>query len=138
MENQKAKNRMWISLNLVSFIFLLLLFYLGKYNQWKSVYIIGSIAALLVFIVSVYTGFIKTNFWKIVHSTSKNLDEREVSIVLKAVKYSYSIFAILCIILIYVLAFTHFIMVDVVLGGGLLYLAHILPAAVVGWNEKIV
>ena len=27
--------------------------------------------------------------------------------------------------------------VDVILAGGLLYLAHTLPAAIVGWNERV-
>jgi mannose/fructose/N-acetylgalactosamine-specific phosphotransferase system component IIC len=135
MEKKKSKNRMWISLNLISFILLLVFYYMAKNNQWQQNFMIGSAFALLLFVISVYAGFIKTNFWKMVHSKSKNLDEREFSVVLKAIKFSYSIFAILCIVLIYGLAFTQFLLVDVVLGAGLLYLAHILPAVVVGWNE---
>lgn len=138
MKNQKLKNRIWISLNLVSFILLLVFFYLGKFNQWRTGFLIAAGLALLIFVASLYPGYLKTNFWKMVHSKTKNLDERELSVILKAVKLSYSIFTILSIILIYGLAFSQFIMVDMVLAAGLLYLAHILPAAIVGWNEKII
>lgn len=72
-----------------------------------------------------------------VHTSSKNLDEREMQVVLNALRYSYSIFTIVCLLIIYVFAIVEYQPIDVLLAGGLLYLAHSLPAAIVGWNEKI-
>ena len=71
-------------------------------------------------------------------TNSKNLDEREVSVVLNGLKYSYSIFTITIIILLYVVAFLNLQIFDVMFAGGLLYLAHILPAVVIGWYEKTI
>jgi amino acid transporter len=136
MKNQKLQNRIWIALNLMGLVLLLTFFYLGKFNSWQSIFIIAEISFFVLFIVSLYLGFIKTKFWKLVHSKSKNLDEREINVVLNALKYAYSIFAIICLVIIYAFAVAEYHPIDVVLAGGLLYLAHILPAAVAGWNEK--
>jgi hypothetical protein len=136
MENQKLKNRLWITLNLISLIALIVFFYLGKFSKWQIIYISTETLSIALFITSFYLGFIKTNFWKLVHSKSQNLDEREISVVLTGLKYSYSTFTILCIGTVYIFAFMDFQFIDVVFAAGLLYLAHILPAAVVGWNEK--
>ena len=138
MEDQKLKNRLWISLNFVSLISLIVFFYLGKLSNWQIMVIIVEVLSIALFVISFYKGFIKSNFWRLVHSKSQNLDEREISLVLTGLKYSYSIFTILCIVIVYILILINFQFIDVVLAAGLLYLAHILPAAIVGWNERIV
>ena len=138
MENQKFKNRLWIILNLASLISLIVFFYLGKFSNWQFKVIIVEVLSIVLFVSSFYIGFINTNFWKLVHSKSENLDEREFSVVLTGLKYSYSIFTIMCIVIVYILILINFHFIDVVFAAGLLYLAHILPAAVVGWNERIV
>jgi len=71
-----------------------------------------------------------------VHTSSKSLDEREMQVVLSAVRYAYGIFAIICLILIYAFAVAEKQAIDVLLAGALLYLAHTLPAAIIGWKEK--
>ena len=138
MKNQKLQNRFWIVLNLISLVLLLMFFYLGKFSKWQIIFIIAEILSIAIFIVSLYLGFIKTKFWKLVHSKSKNLDEREMNVVLNALKYAYSIFAIICLVIIYAFAVAEYHPIDVVLAGGLLYLAHTLPAVIVGWNEEII
>lgn len=138
MENQKLRkqNKIWISINYLSLITGILLFYIVKtYNLPLTIlwFEIGIIAVLLV---SFYKAFITTKFWKMVHTSSKNLDEREMQVVLNALRYAYGIFAIICLIIIYAFAIAENQPIDVVLAGGLLYFAHILPVGIVGWNEK--
>lgn len=135
---QKTKNRGWMLLNYLSLIAIVVLFNLGKYHQWSTGISIAGIASVVIFIGTFWRAFLRTRFWKMVHMSSQKLDEREISLVLNALKYSYSIFTILCIVIIYAFAITGIQLVDVVLAGGLLYLAHTLPAVVVGWNEKSV
>jgi len=125
-------------LNYLSLIAIVVLFNLGKYHQWSTGISIAGIASVVIFIGTFWRAFLRTRFWKMVHMSSQKLDEREISLVLNALKYSYSIFTILCIVIIYAFAITGIQLVDVVLAGGLLYLAHTLPAVVVGWNEKSV
>jgi len=138
MKEQKSQNRFWIVFNIICLVLLLVFFYLGKFRDWPLILSIVEILFIVLFMISLYFAFIKTKFWKLVHSKSENLDEREVSVVLNGLKYSYSIFTIIIIVVIYISALLDLQFLDVIFAGGLLYLAHILPAAVVGWNEKIV
>lgn len=138
MKNQKSQNRLWILLNLISLVLLLTFFYLGKYGNGEMIFIIAEIISIILFVLSLYLGLIKTKFWKLVHSKSKNLDEREMGAILTALKYSYSIFTIVSLSIMYTFAVTDLLFIDIMLAGGLLYLAHALPAAILGWNEKII
>jgi membrane-associated HD superfamily phosphohydrolase len=129
-------NRSWILLHYLSLIALIIFFYSGKFSQWPLLLTMILGISLVIFIISFVYAFIKTNLWKIVHTSSKNLDERETQVVLHALKYAYAIFTILCVVIMYVLAITQFQIIDVFFAGGVLLVAHTLPAAIVGWNEK--
>ena len=138
MKNQTSKkqNRVWILLNYLSLITGLLLFYAVKIYHLPLSYLMFEIVIFAIFILSLFKAFIVTKFWKIVHTSSKNLDEREMQVVLHALRQAYGIFTVTCLVIIYVFAIAEFHPIDVVLAGGLLYLAHTLPAAIVGWKEK--
>ena len=137
-QNLRKQNRYWILINYLSLIAVLVFFYTGKYFQWPIFSVIFEIGSLGIFIISFYRAFIKTKLWKMVHASYNNLDEREMQVVLNALRYAYSIFAIICLIIIYAFAIAEYHPIDVLLAGGLLYLAHTLPAAIVGWNEKYI
>ena len=130
--------RFWIIINYLSIIFLLSFFYTGKYFNWTVLVLIGEAASLLLFIVSFIKGFINTKLWRMSHTSSKNLDERQLQVLLNSLKYSYSIFTIITLIIIYGFAVAELGPIDVVLAGCLLYMAHTLPAAIIGWNEKVI
>lgn len=136
MKKSRNQNRAWILLNYVSLIGGLSLFYTVKIYHWPLSFLLLEIGIFAVLLFSLFKAFIITKFWKMVHTSSKNLDEREMQVVLNALKYAYGIFAIICLILIYTFAIAEKQPLDVVLAGGLLYLAHTLPAAIVGWKEK--
>ena len=135
-QNSRKQNRAWISLNYFSLIALIVFFYTGKYFQWPISLVIFEIGSVVIFLISFLKAFIKTKYWKMVHTSYKNLDEREMQVVLNALRYAYSIFTIVCLIIIYAFAIAEYHPIDVLLAGGLLYLAHTLPAAIVAWNEK--
>lgn len=137
MENKLSKNqnRLWIIINYSSLIALLLFFYTGKLFQWPVIVILLMIASIIMLFVSFLKSFIKTNFWKMVHTSNGNLDEREKQVVLNALKYSYSIFTVICLVIIYIFVIVKPAFIDVVVAGGLIYLAHTLPATIVGWKE---
>jgi len=135
-QNSRKQNRVWITLNYLSLFAVLTFFYTGKNFQWPIIFIIIEIGSITILLFSFFKAFIKTKFWRMVHTKSKNLDEREKNVVLNSLKYAYSIFTIICLIIIYAFAVAEFHPIDVVLAGALLYFAHTLPAAIVGWNEK--
>lgn len=138
MKDAKSRNqnRAWILLNYLSLIGGLSLFYTVKIYHWPLSFLLLEIGIFAVLLFSLFKAFIITKFWKMVHTSSKNLDEREMQVVLNALKYAYGIFAIICLILIYTFAIAEKQPIDVLLAGGLLYLAHTLSAAIVGWKEK--
>ena len=109
-----------------------------KIYHWPLSYLLVEIVILAVFLISLNKAFIVTKFWKMVHTSSKNLDERELQLVLNALRSAYGIFAVICLVIIYAFAVADYQPIDVILAGGLLYLAHTLPAAIVGWNEKVI
>ena len=140
MKNQKSRkqNRVWILLNYLSLIAGMLLFYTVKFRHWPLYFLLFETGIFAIFLISFLKAFIKTKFWKMVHTSYKNLDEREMQVVLNALRYAYSVFTIVCLIIIYAFAIAEYHSIDVLLAGGLLYLAHTLPAAVGGWNEKYI
>jgi len=135
-QNFREQNRFWILLHYFSLIAVLVFYYSGKYLHWPIVTVIFEIGFLIILIISFFRVFIKTKFWKMVHTSSKNLDEREILAVLNGLKSSYSIFTVTCLIIIYTFSLIGYHRIDVLLAGALLLLAHTLPAAIVGWNER--
>jgi len=135
-QESRKQNRVWILLNYLSLIAAMVFFYTGKYFQWPISSIIFGIGSVAIFLITFLRFFIKTKYWKMVHTSYKNLDEREMQVVLNALRYAYSIFTIVCLVIIYAFAIAEYHPIDVLLAGGLLYLAHTLPAAIVAWNEK--
>ncbi len=76
------------------------------------------------------------HLWKLTHTSSKKLDERQMLVVNRALSISYSIFVIMVLLIIYAYALVEKGPIDVVLAICLLYLAHTLPAAFIAWTEK--
>ena len=135
-QNFRVQNRIWILLHYFSLIGVLIFYYSGKYLHWPIATVIFEIGFLVILLISFFRVFIKTKFWKMVHTSSKNLDEREILAVLNGLKSSYSIFTVTCLIIIFIFALIGYHRIDVLLAGALLLLAHTLPAAIVGWNER--
>ena len=68
-------------------------------------------------------------------TSDKKLDERELQVTNTGLKYAYAIFTVTALVAIYWHAITE-IQVNGLTAAGLLYLAHILPATVIGWREE--
>ena len=134
--NFRDQNRFWILLHYFSLIAVLVFYYAGKYLHWPIVTVVFEIGFLVILLISFFRVFIKTKFWKMVHTSSKNLDEREILAVLNGLKSSYSIFTVTCLIIIFTFSLIGYHRIDILLASALLLLAHTLPAAIVGWNER--
>lgn len=136
MSSSKMKPRSAVLINYFCIIITLILFYGIKYAGFSKIFLLLEIIPLICLIISFRIAFSTSNLWKLTHSSFRKLDEREIQIVYKATTYSYSIFTILCLVLIYTFYLLGFPIIDVVLAGSLLYIAHILPASIIVWNEK--
>ncbi len=134
----KQSRKLWIIVNYLSIIFILGFYYAGKYYDWSTLLLVGEVVSIILLIISFVAGYIKTHLWKMSHTSSKNLDERQLQVMLVSLKNSYSIFSIVTIIIIYGFAVVEKGPIDVVIAVCLLYLAHTLPAAITGWKENVI
>lgn len=130
----KKKNTTAVVINYVSLILMLVIFYAVHWLGLNRIFIIFEILPLCAIIISFNYAFNKSGLWKLVHKSQKTLDERELHIVHKAIKYSYSMFVIICLVLIFLFAVAEGRPIDVLLATSLIYLAHTLPAAVISFS----
>lgn len=134
----RQKRRIWITINYLSIVFILSFFYTGKYLNWPLLIIVGQAASIILLISSSILLYTRTPLWKMSHSSNNNLDERQLQVMLISLKYSYSIFTILVLLIVYGFALAELGPIDVVVAACLLYFAHTLPSAIVGWKEKFI
>ena len=134
----RQNRKLWIIVNYLSIILVLSFFYIGKYYGWPTFAIVCEVVSFILLIFSFVKVFVKTNLWKLAHASDKNLDERQLQVMLNSLRYSYSAFTIITLAVIYGFAVTGQSPIDVVIAACLLYFAHTLPAAIVGWKEKII
>jgi uncharacterized Tic20 family protein len=134
----KKKRRIGVVLNFTALLLTVVLFELLRLDagisRTASMILMG--LSLMIIIGSFMAVFGSTGIWKMSHQRKKTLDERQVQVVLNAIRISYSIFVILVLILIYRFALIEKGPIDVVMAAALLYLAHLLPASILAWTEK--
>ncbi len=139
MEIRKSvkKRRIGVIFTLLSLCSMVLLFEYCKVEQRDSAMIAIEIIPFTIFLVSFIVTFIKTGLWGFIHKPLKKLDEREIAVTSKSLRYAYSIFAVVVLFILLSIATTN-LQVDVVLVASLILFAHILPASVIAWTEKVI
>jgi len=137
MEMKKSikKRRIGVIFTLLSLCSMVLIFEYCKIEQRDSAIIAIEIIPIIIFIVSFILTFIKTGLWGFIHKPLKKLDEREIALTSKSLRYAYGIFTVVTLILLLSLAITY-TQIDVVLVASLILFAHILPASYIAWTEK--
>ncbi len=137
MEIRKSikKRRIGVIFTLLSLCSMLIIFEYCKIEQRDSRIIAIEIIPFIIFIVSFMLTFIKTGLWGFIHKPLKKLDEREIALTSKSLRYAYSIFTVVTLALLLALALTH-TPIDVVLVATLILFAHLLPASYIAWTEK--
>ena len=138
-KNRKSR-RYWVLLNLAALSFSVAVFELLKEVSSidKTILWIFLAVLLLLFIASFILAFGVTGVWRLTHAKFANLDERQMMIISNAIRISYTVFTVLVILVIYLYAMLEKGPIDVVMAASMLYLAHILPGAILAWHEKII
>jgi len=135
IKTPKSERRMWIIINFISLILLVLIFELIKSGFLTQKHIFFEIVPISILIFTYIQQFVSTELWKFTHKSLQKLDEREMQLSNKALRFSYSFFTILSLGLIYIYSLLG-MRIHVVFIASLLYLAHILPAYFISWTEK--
>jgi hypothetical protein len=91
---------------------------------------------LTVGIVTFINVYWKTHLWQLSHASFDRLDERQVQIFYESLRHSYSVLAVICLIILYANAVAGKGPIPILIAAGILYLAHTLPAAILAWTEK--
>ncbi len=137
MKKSIKKRRIGVVLTLLSLCSMVLIFEYCKIEQRDSSLIAIEIIPFIIFLVSFIVTFTKTGLWGFIHKPLKKLDEREIALTSMSLRYAYSIFTVVVLALLLSLALTN-TPIDVVLVASLILFAHILPASVIAWTEKVI
>ncbi len=137
MKKSIKNRRIGVIVTIISLFSIVLIFEYFKIEQRDSYLIAIEIIPIIVFIVSFILTFIKTGLWGFIHKPLKKLDEREIALTSKSLRYAYATFTVVVLVLLLSLAITQ-IQIDVVLVASLILFAHILPASVIAWTEKVI
>jgi len=136
MNSSKMSRKGAVFINYICILMILVVFYAARNLGFPKIYLLLEIIPVIGLLVSFRIAFATSNLWKLTHTSFVKLDEREMQLVFKATTISYSIFTILCISMIYIFNLLGLELIDVIAAAGLLYIAHILPASIITWNEK--
>jgi len=138
--NSLGRRRAGVVFNYLCTLLLLFLFYSSSILGWDKWTVAAGMIVLISFvIVSFIIVHLKTGLWRLTHSRVEKLDERQVKVTLEAVRLSYTIFSIVCLVLIlaaFVAADFGFTLINAAVFAILLYIAHTLPSSVLAWTEK--
>lgn len=132
----KKRNKSAVIINYVSLLFILVIFYAVQWLGLNRIFFIIEILPLIAIIISFNFAFNRSGLWKLAHRSQKKLDERELQIVHRAIKYSYTMFVIISLVLILLFAVAEGKPIDALLAASLIYLAHTLPAAVIAFSGE--
>ena len=137
MELKKStqSRRVGILTNFNSLVAIVLLFEIIRIGILPTSSLIYLFIPFLFLIISYIAFFGKTGLWKFTHKSPKQLDEREIQLSNKSLRFSYILFTILSLG-IFILYNVTGLSINMVLIVSLIYLAHILPAYFISWTEK--
>ncbi len=133
--NKKEKRRTGVAFTLGSIITITLIFEYCIITQWTTAFIISEIFLIIVFISSFAITFIKTGLWEFTHKPFEKLDEREIALTGKSLRYAYAILTVFILILLLSYSLLNK-QISVVLVASLIIFAHVLPASIIAWTEK--
>ena len=135
MRESVEKRRIGVIFTLLSLCSMLLIFEYYKMEHGNNVILAIEIIPIIIFIASFIITFIKTGLWVFIHKPLKKLDEREIALTSKSLRFAYSIFTVVVLAILLFLAITQ-TQIDVVLVVSFILFAHLLPASYIAWTEK--
>jgi hypothetical protein len=136
-EISKAQRRLLVAINYVSLAVIVFMVHVGRPQNWDVRQVLaGAVPAAAVLAATFIAVFWRTGLWKIAHASFEKIDERQVQLMYESIRRSYTVFALLCVVILFANAVAERGHIPILIAAGLLYLAHTLPAAAVAWSEK--
>jgi len=137
MEQNKSlsRRRLGVIITFLSLFGIVSIFEYGISQQWNGILKIAEFTLLLIFIISLVLTYLKTGLWKFTHKSLAELDEREIALTSKSLRYAYAIFTIFLLILLFSYSIFDY-RLSIVLVTSLILFAHLLPASVIAWTDS--
>ena len=135
LRKSKRKRRSGVILTYLFLAGLVLIFEYCKNSLWTSLSIIIEIVLFLGLIICFTLFYVRTELWSFIHRPMKKLDEREIALTSKSLRYAYAIFTVVILSVLLSLALLTST-INVVMVAALILFAHLLPASVIAWTEK--
>jgi len=136
-EISKTQRRLFVVVNYLSLVVIVFLVHVGRARGWDARLVLaGIVPAAGVLVATFIAGFWRTGLWQLAHASFEKIDERQAHVMYESLRRSYTVFALLCVVVLFVNAVAERGHIPILVAAGLLYLAHTLPAAAVAWSEK--
>ncbi len=137
LKTSKTNRRIGIFINWLCLVSIILIWENTYFHNWNATAIIFEALAIALLIISFIIVFVKTDLWRFTHTSIHKQDERELKLTGNSLRIAYSIFTIIALSILLV----HAVIggsVSIILAVSLIYVAHILPAAILAWKETSV
>ncbi len=142
----KSKRRFLVVFNYSGVSAFIVLFLLGEYTRWNAALTITAILSFILVVISFIFLFVWTGLWRLAHTKTENLDEREIQITHQSLRHSYTLFSLISLIILFFIVlsvrFSFFTLTPrghysfgLIILMLLNYLVSTLPAAVIAWTE---
>ena len=137
METQKSnfKIKLGIVLSFLSLISIVLIFEYCQVHGWTNVFKVVEFTLIALLSISIYLSFIKTGLWQFTHKTLTKLDERELTVINRSLRYGYAIFSVFVLSLLLLIALLN-LEINIVIAISMILFAHLIPASIIGYSEK--
>ncbi|MEA3267101.1 MAG: hypothetical protein U9P42_09215 [Candidatus Fermentibacteria bacterium] len=118
-------------------------YFVYKGRAASHIYDIVGIASVAVVALTFIPLHWKSGIWKLTHSKSKDLDERELTLTHWALSESYGWFAVICLLIMLALSFIGRMnicpqyTISMPLVASLIYFSHTLPGTMIAWKKGI-
>lgn len=149
-------NRLFIALNYCCLAGAILLLPVIRKTGWNIFLVVGLTLLFLAALYSFFRIHIQSGAWMFVHRSVRHLDERELQLVHQALRISYSLFSVICLLLLLLFTvgpsvsphlvrcsdliagfYSEFLLpIGVPLTAAMIYLAHTLPGSVILWKGE--
>lgn len=139
IKTSRTARKIGVFVNYGALALFLTFYYIGYHNGGGAVVAACAWTTLAVTLVSFYIVHVKTGLWRFSHTSVDKLDERQVMVTHDALRNSYAVFTVTCLLIMLFNAVTGYrgnYMFDAVLPFCFLYFAHTLPASVIAWRES--
>ena len=135
--------RIQVTVNYAALLLMNIAFYFVYIGKNAS-HIYDAIGLISIIVVGVTFRSIhcKTGIWKLTHTKSKELDERELSLTHWALSQSYAWFAIICLVIMFAFSLSSRMnicpqyTISIPLVASLIYLSHTLPGSIIAWSSR--